>query len=248
MNDGGLFIHYDQILILYLTHEWTLSLRPIRSTDHLCYSLTLSTYDDHMKLLSVAKTIFLIVKLVVPTDFEILEAMSNGQRQTAPNLAEILDRRRQYMNDRLSNLSSIELVRKVGPSDRSGMYEITSRGLIALEFREDYEHEKASDFAKLVDAHQSRLESDYEESQEFVLNEIQKGVPQRLFEELADNCEYDIEHLEETLEELESVGLIQKQEFDSEYYYNITQVGELLMTSLDEDESRNFLISEKSMD
>lgn len=200
-----------------------------------------------MKLLSVAKTRFHIVKLVVPTDFEILEVMSNAQRQTAPNLAEILDQRRQYMNDRLSNLASMGLVRKVGPSDRSGMYEITLKGLIALEFRDQYGHEKASDFAKLVDTHLSRLESDYEESQEDVLKEIQKGFPQRFFEELTDNCEYDLEHLEERLEELESVGLIQKQEFNDERYYNLTRAGEIAITSLREDDNEDFLIDEKLM-
>lgn len=200
-----------------------------------------------MKLLDVAKKIFLIVKLVVPTDFEILEVMSNAQRQTAPNLAEILDQRRQYMNDRLSNLASMGLVRKVGPSDRSGMYEITLRGLVALKFREQYEHEKASDFAKLVDAYHSRLESGSEGIQEYVLNEIQKGSPHSLFEEFTEDYEYDIGSLEETLEELESVGLIKKMEFNDERYYTVTQAGKNAIASLKENNNRESIINEKSM-
>lgn len=91
------------------------------------------------------------VKLVVPTDFDILEAMSNGKRQTAPNLAEILDRESKYMNNRLAELAGGGFVKKVGPAERSGMYTITDRGRIALEHRAEYTHESAQEFAKLVD-------------------------------------------------------------------------------------------------
>lgn len=90
------------------------------------------------------------VKLVDPTDFDVLEVMSDGKRQTAPNLAELTGRKRQYMNDRLSALAGHQLVRSVGPSDRSGMYEITDRGRRALEYRDLYSHSKAVEFGKLV--------------------------------------------------------------------------------------------------
>ena len=91
-----------------------------------------------------------IVKLVDPTDFDILTAMSDGKRQTAPNLATILDKRRQYMNDRLSSLASQDLISKVGPSPRSGMYEINEYGKRALQYRDLYSHNKGPQFRKLV--------------------------------------------------------------------------------------------------
>lgn len=91
------------------------------------------------------------MKLVDPTDFDILEVMSDGKRQTAPNLAEILGKQRQYMNDRLADLAGKQLVEKVGPSPRSGMYEITERGRIALKHRELYSHQKTDEFRKLID-------------------------------------------------------------------------------------------------
>lgn len=90
------------------------------------------------------------VKLVLPTDFEILEALADGKRQTAPNLAAILDRERQYMNDRLSALAGYGLVEKVGPSERSGMYVISDRGRTALEHRNAYAHSETLEFAQLV--------------------------------------------------------------------------------------------------
>lgn len=90
------------------------------------------------------------LKLVLPTDFEILEEMCDGNRQTAPNLAALLDRQRQYMNDRLSALAGYGLVEKVGPSDRSGMYTITKRGLAALKHKDEYSHDQAHEFAKIV--------------------------------------------------------------------------------------------------
>lgn len=92
------------------------------------------------------------VKLVVPTDFEILEVMSDERRQTAPNLAEILDRDSRYMNNRLAALAGSGFVQKVGPSDRSGMYIITQKGLAALEHRDKYSHDTADEFEKLLES------------------------------------------------------------------------------------------------
>lgn len=100
------------------------------------------------------------MKLVVPTDFEILEAMSDSKRQTAPNLAEILDRERQYMNDRLADLAGKGLIKKVGPSERSGMYEITTRGRIALEHKGEYSHDSAHAFRELVESELKKRELD----------------------------------------------------------------------------------------
>lgn len=91
------------------------------------------------------------VKLVVPTDFEMLEAMSDGKRQTATNLAAIIDRDSRYMNNRLAVLAGSGLVEKVGPSDTSGMYRITPKGRAALDLRNEYVHDTANEFSELVE-------------------------------------------------------------------------------------------------
>lgn len=92
-----------------------------------------------------------LVKLVYPTDFEILEAMSNDKRQTATNLAAIIHRDSRYMNNRLASLAAFGLVEKVGPSPRSSMYVITERGRVALENKEAYDHDSIREFALMVD-------------------------------------------------------------------------------------------------
>lgn len=76
--------------------------------------------------------------------------MSDGKRQTAPNLAELLDHQRQYMNDRLSALAGIGLVEKVGPSNNSGMYTITTLGEAAVDLREDYDHKHTVEWGEKV--------------------------------------------------------------------------------------------------
>ena len=90
------------------------------------------------------------VKLVVPTDFEILEAMSDGKRQTAPNLGAIIDKSSRYMNNRLAELAGDGLVRSVGPADNSHMYVITEKGRLALEYRDEYSHDRADEFGQLL--------------------------------------------------------------------------------------------------
>lgn len=90
------------------------------------------------------------VKLVVPTDFEILEAMSDGKRQTATNLGVIVDRSSRYMNNRLAELAGDGLVAKVGPADNSHMYVITEKGRLALEHQDEYSHDEADEFGQLL--------------------------------------------------------------------------------------------------
>lgn len=102
------------------------------------------------------------VKLVVPTDFEILAAMSDGKRQTATNLGEIIDRDSRYMNNRLAVLAGSGLVEKVGPSDTSGMYVITPKGRAALHHRNEYVHDQAADFSELIEEVAEEFEDDEE--------------------------------------------------------------------------------------
>lgn len=76
------------------------------------------------------------MRLAEPTDFEILEALSDGRRNTAANLSYILDKDRSYINTRLPILADYELVDRVGPAPNSGLYEITERGHEVMDIRE----------------------------------------------------------------------------------------------------------------
>lgn len=89
------------------------------------------------------------MKLRRPTDFLILEALQLYGRNVAPNLAEIIDKSRKNINTRLPVLDDYDLVDKVGPSDNSGLYEITEKGVVVLELRESYS--SSNDFDTLVE-------------------------------------------------------------------------------------------------
>jgi hypothetical protein len=90
------------------------------------------------------------MKLAVPTDFDILGALSDGRRNTAVNLSYILDKNRSYINTRLPILADYGLVERVGPAPNSGLYEITEKGRVVLDERENYRTEGV-DFDALVD-------------------------------------------------------------------------------------------------
>ncbi|WP_256545968.1 winged helix-turn-helix domain-containing protein [Halobellus inordinatus] len=89
------------------------------------------------------------MKLAVPTDFDILEALSDGRRNTAVNLSHILDKNRSYINTRLPVLADYDLVERVGPAPNSGLYEITEKGRVVVEQRDQYRTEGV-DFDELV--------------------------------------------------------------------------------------------------
>ncbi len=87
------------------------------------------------------------MKLVVPTDFEILDVLSDGKRNNAVNIAVELDKNRAYINTRLPILLDYGLVARVGPAENSGLYIITDKGKEVLEHRDVYGEEK---FEQLV--------------------------------------------------------------------------------------------------
>lgn len=95
------------------------------------------------------------MRLRQPTDFLILEALHTYGRNVAPNLAEITGKSRKNINNRLPVLEDYGLVEKIGPVERSGLYELTDRGRVALGLRDQYG--EASDFEALVER---RLEAD----------------------------------------------------------------------------------------
>ena len=82
------------------------------------------------------------MKLVTPTDFEILDVLSDGRRNNAVNIAAELEKNRSYINTRLPVLRDYGLVERVGPAPNSGLYVITDRGRAVLEHRESYGDEE----------------------------------------------------------------------------------------------------------
>ena len=91
------------------------------------------------------------LELVEPTDFEILAYLAERGRNNAVNVAVALDRDRGYMNTRLGTLADYGCVRRVGPAENSGLYEITEKGEVALVHR-DARHDPDADFEALVEA------------------------------------------------------------------------------------------------
>jgi len=89
------------------------------------------------------------VKLQRPTDFLILEVLAENGRNVAPNIALEIDKSRSHVNVRLPVLADYGLVRKVGPAENSGLYEITDRGETTLALREQYD--SSDEFDQLVE-------------------------------------------------------------------------------------------------
>lgn len=83
------------------------------------------------------------MRLTTPTDFDILEALSDGKRNNAANISRELDRNRSYINTRMPVLADYGLLTHVGPAERSGIYAITAKGRRALENREAYRDDQA---------------------------------------------------------------------------------------------------------
>ena len=79
----------------------------------------------------------------------ILDRLREG-RNVGANLALELDRNRGYVNNQLSKLASLELVRRVGPSENGGLYELTDRGELAVTYRQMY-NDDAVDFESFLD-------------------------------------------------------------------------------------------------
>jgi predicted transcriptional regulator len=84
------------------------------------------------------------------TSFMILDKLQEG-RNTAANLAEDLDRARNYINNQMGYLLDYGLVAKVGPLPNSGLYELTDKGRVALDHRELY-HEDQAEFERIVES------------------------------------------------------------------------------------------------
>jgi len=96
------------------------------------------------------------MRLVTPTDFDILAAMADGRRNNAINLAALLDRNRSYINTRLPVLLDYNLVERVGPAPNSGLYEITPKGRVVAEHRDAYADDEVNFDALVAEALEER--------------------------------------------------------------------------------------------
>lgn len=93
------------------------------------------------------------MKLQRPTDFLILEVLTEDGRNVAPNIALEIDKSRSHLNVRLPVLADYGLVQRVGPADNSGLYEITDKGEAVLALRDQYD--SSDDFEDLVERYRS---------------------------------------------------------------------------------------------
>ena len=81
-------------------------------------------------------------QLVYPTDFQILDELADGRRNTAANLAVEIQKDRNYLNTRFSDLADAGLIRRIGPAESSGLYQITSRGVTAAQNQSLYKTDR----------------------------------------------------------------------------------------------------------
>ncbi|ELY53434.1 hypothetical protein C491_21136 [Natronococcus amylolyticus DSM 10524] len=89
------------------------------------------------------------MKLRQPTDFLILEELEDKGRNVATNLAQHTGKSRKNVNTRLPVLEDYGLVQKIGPAERSGLYEITRLGKAAIIYQDEYDD--ADDFESLLE-------------------------------------------------------------------------------------------------
>ena len=94
------------------------------------------------------------MKLTQPTDFEVLDSLSDGKRDVAANIAQRLQKNRAYLNTRLPHLNDYGLVEQIGPAEKAGLYEITEKGLLVVEHQDLYNTEEV-DFDAFIEAKQA---------------------------------------------------------------------------------------------
>jgi predicted transcriptional regulator len=91
------------------------------------------------------------LKLTRPTDFDILEALSDGKRNVARNLRHEIDASRASINNSLPYLADYGLVKKIGPDENSGLYTITEKGLVAAQYRDEYDPRATAAFDEMIE-------------------------------------------------------------------------------------------------
>ncbi|WP_254524341.1 winged helix-turn-helix domain-containing protein [Natrinema caseinilyticum] len=109
------------------------------------------------------------MKLRQPTDFLILEALEDKGRNVATNLAAHTGKSRKNINTRLPVLEDYGLVNKIGPAERSGLYEISSMGKAALVYQDQYD--EVDDFDSLIEGPTASADQDGEAQASFARGE-----------------------------------------------------------------------------
>nr|WP_206335668.1 winged helix-turn-helix domain-containing protein [Natronolimnobius sp. AArcel1] len=100
----------------------------------------------------------------------ILEALEDKGRNVATNLASHTGKSRKNINTRLPVLEDYGLVEKIGPAERSGLYEISSMGKAALVYQDQYD--EADDFEALIEGpNASAADASADAQAEFVRGE-----------------------------------------------------------------------------
>ena len=82
------------------------------------------------------------IRLTQPTDFLILDLLSDGKRDTGSNVAKRIDKNRSYINTRLPVLADYDLIDKIGPHESSGLYQITPLGVAAVQKQALYDQDQ----------------------------------------------------------------------------------------------------------
>jgi len=85
------------------------------------------------------------------TDFKILEALDDGERNIAANIALEIDANRGYINNRFSYLLSRDLVQRVGPKEQSGLYQITAKGKTVVNHKQKCLNDEVDDFESFIE-------------------------------------------------------------------------------------------------
>ena len=83
-----------------------------------------------------------------PLDFSLLKELLKG-RNVGGNLHMTLNVTRPYVNERLGILADYGLLKRIGPNENVGLYEITEKGRIALEHQDEYD--EADNFEAFID-------------------------------------------------------------------------------------------------
>lgn len=89
------------------------------------------------------------MQLLNKTDFKVLNELMDGKRNNSANLAIILNIDRPYLNTRMRVLDDYGLVKRIGPAERSGLYEITPKGQLVVEHEEVF-HDPQVDFSTYI--------------------------------------------------------------------------------------------------
>nr|WP_277410110.1 winged helix-turn-helix transcriptional regulator [Natrinema longum] len=99
----------------------------------------------------------------------ILEALEDTGRNVATNLAAHTGKSRKNINTRLPVLEDYGLVHKIGPAERSGLYEISSTGKAALVYRDQYD--EVDDFEALIEGPNAGTDQDGDAQASFARGE-----------------------------------------------------------------------------